>query len=145
MDPTTESGSPKSSTQQGHEGTTDDTLLDRLKSANDARLGAAARQVNHFSEDDDANEKRWTKAETRRTFYKIRRWFFWFLFALTCAMITVCSVGYLYLVYVWVSNLIWGTPLKNTDGVKDIITDVLWTLLVIMATLFGESIFKEKD
>jgi len=151
LPPIIEPGSEKSSTPLASEvptpaGVNDsDRLFDRLRSLTDKKVDTAARQVNKFSEDDDANEKRWAKAETRRTFYKIRRWFFWFLFGLVCFVATVCSIGYIALVCFWLSNVVWGTPLKNPTALKDIITSVLWTVLVIFATLFGETVFKEKD
>lgn len=149
MRPTTEPRSEKSSTQpepdSGDAQEISDDLLERFKSVDDKKLARAERAISAYSEDDDAHDKRWGKAETRRTFYKIRRWFFWFLFVLTCALIAVCSIGYLILVGVWVSNVVWGTKLADPDGLKEIISDVLWTLLVIAATLFGESVFKDDD
>lgn len=123
----------------------DDNLLDRLRSVSEKKVDTAARSINRFGEDDDAHEKRWAKAETRRTFYKIRRWFFWFLFGLVCVVATICSIGYIYLVWLWVGNVVWGTAVKEPQALKDMVTGVVWAILIILATLFGESVFKEKD
>jgi hypothetical protein len=138
--------SERSSTLPNPEQTDEEAaLLARLNAVSDKSVDTATRQINNYSEDDEANEKRWTGAENRRTFYKIRRFFFWFLFFLVCSVATICSVGYLTLVWFWVENLVWGTTLKNPGGLKDLITSVLWTILVIFATLFGESVFKDKE
>lgn len=146
MPPIIEPKSERSSTPpelEGAEAAPD--LLDRLRKLSDRKVDSASRVVNAYSEDDEATDKRWGKAENRRTFYKIRRWFFWFLFVLVCLVAAVCSIGYLYLIWLWLENVIWGSTLKDPDQLKGIITNVLWTVLVILATLFGESVFKDKD
>lgn len=143
---TTATESEKSSTPLLPDATqADPELLNRLAGVSDRQVDSAARKISPYSEDDDANDKRWVGAENRRTFYKIRRWLFWFLFGLICLVATICSFGYLFLVWLWVGNLVWGTPLKNPAGLQNLITSVLWTILVVFATLFGESVFKDRE
>jgi phosphotransferase system glucose/maltose/N-acetylglucosamine-specific IIC component len=62
-----------------------------------------------------------------------------------CGLITAATVGYLFLVWKWVSSMIWDVKIHNPQGLKDFIYGVLWSLLVIFATLFLEKVFSGKD
>lgn len=123
-----------------------DSLLEDLKKTPTSEMGFATQRANAFTEEDEDHDKRFGKAQRRRTFQKIQRWFFWFLFWVVCGIILACAIGYLYLIGLWVSTLIWETPtIKNPSGLKAFIDSVLWSLLVIFATLFLENIFRGRD
>lgn len=108
-------------------------------------ISAASRQANNFSEDDEANDKRWWRAVSRRHLSKIKRSFFWFLFALICVGITVAAAGYLYLVNLWLGTILYGTKVHDPKALKDFIDGVLWSILVVFATLFVQSMFKDRE
>lgn len=132
-------------TQQEQPKLIGDTLLDDLKGTPTGEIGDATKRANHFTPEDEDHDRRFGKAQRRRTFQKIQRWFLWFLFGLMCAVIVACAVGYIFLVGMWVSSMIWDVKLHNPKGLKDFIDSVLWSLLVIFATLFLEKAFSGKD
>ncbi|MGY4397239.1 hypothetical protein ACVWZA_002433 [Sphingomonas sp. UYAg733] len=123
----------------------DAELLARLTATSGRKLGVAAEQSPSFSEDDDANDKRWWNAHHRRTMGRIKRVFFWFLLAVTCLFIIVSGAGYLYLVYLWLGTVLYGTTVHDAVALKSFIDGVLWSLLIIFATLFFEGTFKDKE
>ncbi|MFD1703366.1 hypothetical protein ACFSCV_10160 [Methylopila henanensis] len=123
----------------------DPALLERLKGTSNEAVGEAARAVTPYTEDDEAHERRKTKSESKKNLAKIKAWFFWFLFWTTCIVISVCALGYLYLIWTWLGTLLYGTTVHDAAALKSFIDGVLWTLLVIFATLFFEGVFKEKD
>lgn len=131
-------------TQQKDEG--DPELLRRLSDLSSKDVGRASEKKSpNFSEDDDANDKRWWRAQHRRTINKIKRIFFWFLLAATCSFILVSAVGYLYLVCLWLGTVLYGTTVHDPIALKSFIDGVLWSLLIVFATLFFEGTFKDKD
>lgn len=62
-----------------------------------------------------------------------------------CALMIAATAGYLFLVWKWVSSMIWDVKIHNPQGLRDFIYGVLWSLLVIFATLFLEKVFSSKD
>lgn len=62
-----------------------------------------------------------------------------------CALIVFATGGYLFLVWMWVSSMICDVKIHNPIALKDFIYGVLWSLLVIFATLFLEKVFSGKD
>jgi hypothetical protein len=121
-----------------------DTLLNDLKDTPTNAVGDATQRVNHFTIEDEDHDRRFGKAQRRRTFQKIQRWFFWFLFWVVCAFITTCAAGYLFIVWKWVSTLIWEVKVHNPTGLKSFIDGVLWSLLIVFATLFLEGVFRDR-
>lgn len=121
-----------------------DSLLEDLTGTPTSAVGEASRKANDFTEEDEGHDRRRGKAERRRTFQKIQRWFFWFLFWFVCAIIIACSAGYLFLVWKWVSTLIWDVKIHNAVGLKQFIDGVLFSLMIIFATLFLEGTFRDK-
>ncbi|MFB0873339.1 MULTISPECIES: hypothetical protein [unclassified Sphingobium] len=131
-------------TQPSDDGDAD--LLRRLSGLSSKDVGRAAEMKSpNFSEDDDANDKRWWKAQHRRTINKIKRIFFWFLLLATCGFITLSAAGYLYLVSLWLGTVLYGTKVHDPVALKSFIDGVLWSLLIVFATLFFEGTFKDKD
>lgn len=121
-----------------------DNLLADLKDTPTDAVGDAVKRANHFTPEDEDHDKRFGKAQRRRTFQKIQRWFFWFLFGVTCAVILASAGGYLFLVWKWVSTLIWDVQVHNPQGLKSFIDSVLWSLLIVFATLFLEGVFRDR-
>lgn len=121
-----------------------DSLLDDLKETPTASVGDAARRANNFTAEDEDHDKRFGKAQRRRTFQKIQRWFFWFLFWVVCAFVATCAIGYLFLVWKWVSTLIWDVKIHDPVALKAFIDGVMWALLIVFGTLFLEGVFRDK-
>lgn len=130
-------------TQPNNEGDAD--LLRRLGEVSGKQVGAAAEKVANFSAEDEENDKRWWKAQHRRTMGRIKRAFFWFLLVATCIFIAVCAAAYLYLVYLWLGTVLYGKTVHDSVALKAFIDGVLWSLLIVFATLFFEGAFKERD
>jgi hypothetical protein len=123
----------------------DAELRRRLEALSGKKIASATEKSPSFTEDDDANDKRWWKAQHRRTTGRIKRSFFWFLLVVTCLFILVCACGYLYLVCLWLGTVLYGTKLHDANALKAFIDGVLWSLLIIFATLFFEGTFKDRE
>jgi hypothetical protein len=123
----------------------DRDLLARLERASDTAVSKASRQLGHFSAEDAEAENRRTKSANRRTISQIKRAFFWFLFCALCVMISVLGASYLFLIWMWLCTLLYGTEVHDAAALKSFIDGVLWSLLIIFATLFFEGVFKDKD
>lgn len=138
--------SVKSSTPLGIDPTTaDQELLDRLNGVTDQQVSKASQSVAPFSEDDDAHDKRATKAKDRQTFHAIRRAFYWFLFGLGCLATLILVGGFLLLIAIYLKHVIWGYKLADAGLLQQIIVGVLWTAVVAMATLWTEGALKDGD
>lgn len=130
-------------TQPKDEGDAD--LRRRLEAISGRQVGEAAEKVANFSAEDEENDKRWWKAQHRRTMGRIKRAFFLFLLVATCLFIVICAVGYLYLVSVWLGTVLYGNTVHDGVALKAFIDGVLWSLLIVFATLFFEGTFKDRD
>jgi hypothetical protein len=123
----------------------DPQLWERLQELSGQAVADASVKSAGFTEDEEAMHKRYSKALSRRTFSKIRTIFYWFLLVCVCVVLTICAVAYLYLVWLWLSTIIYGAKLHDAAGLKTFIDGVLWSILIIFATLFFEGAFKERD
>ncbi|MFD0916520.1 hypothetical protein ACFQ14_08885 [Pseudahrensia aquimaris] len=133
---TTKSASPDTSTQ--HKNKLSD--LERLKETGDDDLGRGIAQTEGFSTGDEDNHKRKVRSDNRTTTSKIRRWFLWFAFGLTCLVSLLLTLGFLYLIAIWV-----GSFIDNPTKLESVIFNVIWGLLVVLATLFLEQAFRHRD
>jgi hypothetical protein len=118
----------------------EETLLERLTETPITRLEYAVKSSEGFSQEDEASDKRGTRAELRKAKTSIQRNFFWFLFWLTCGGILVFAMGFVILLFFWVLTF-WSDPLK----LESFIFQTMWSVLLIFATLFFESVLKNRD
>jgi hypothetical protein len=123
----------------------DPQLWERLQELSGKAVAEAAEKSAGFTEDEEAMHKRYSKALSRRTFSKIRTIFYWFLLVGVCSVLAICAAAYLYLVWLWLGTVIYGTTIHDAAGLKSFIDGVLWSILIIFATLFFEGAFKERD
>jgi hypothetical protein len=118
----------------------DSTLLDQLEETPIEKLQDAVKKSEGFSEEDENNHRRGIRKGTRETVAKIKVCFFWFLFALLCLATLLLSAGFLYLLYLWVSSFI-----NDPIAVGKFLEKVVWTGLIVLATLFAEGVIKSDN
>ena len=117
-----------------------ETLLERLNETPLEKLQDAVKKSEGFSVDDENNHKRGVKKDYREATAKIKIKFVWFLFYVLCLVIAFLSLGFLGLLGKWITSFV-DDPIKLGDFLKN----VAWAILVILATLFAESVFKKDD
>lgn len=116
------------------------TLLDDVRGTSSDSLATSVAAKEGISQDDEDGHKRKLRSDSRKTFNKLRRWFYHFLFFLLCGLLFLLSGGFIYLLYLWVGSFI-GDPVK----IGSFLGQAAWSLLLIFATLFFQGIFGDKD
>ena len=117
-----------------------DDLLQRLKGLPKDQTAGAVAEVEHLSEEHEEGNKRSIRAKNRATIAKIRRYFYWFLFVLVCLCSLVLALGFLYIVGIWILSFI-----NDYSKLESFIFQVVWASLIVMATLFVENIFRNRE
>lgn len=120
----------------------EESLLEQVKNTSDDQLARGVEKVDHLSlgEDEEDGRRRGLRAQNRATVARVRRWFYWFVFGLVCIVLFVCVLGFGIIVYLWVQGFI-GDP-QQLEG---FVFDVVFTLLVVLATLFIEGVIRKGD
>ena len=126
------------STPQPEEG--DDVLYHRLQGTTEAQLKKGVESLDGLTTEQEDGHKRKIRIDNSKTLNQLRRWFYKFLFMLLCGVVTILSVGFLYLLYLWVSSFI-----NDSEKIGSFLGQAAWSMLLVLATLFCQNIFSDKD
>lgn len=115
-----------------------DDLLARLKDTSGDTLAVGVSAVERMNPEEEDGHKRGVNAKKREDRAIIRSRFLYFLLWLAVAITCFLSIGFLYLITKWVMSF-WNDAAK----LESFIFDVLWSALIIPATLFAQGVFSD--
>lgn len=115
-------------------------LLARLRETPDANVAKGVSRVERLTQEEEEQFKRGVRVRTLTGYSNIRVAFYWFLFVVVCLSLLLAVGSMFYLTRVWVLSFI-----DKPEEVRDFLFDVMFTILVIFATLFFEGIFSRRE